>query len=97
MTFRDEIEIVVKRYAKYGYTKADIVKMIKSAPEGITPRGALLGVRMVLGVEHDETEWFCMSDLCEITGEPEDVIKKMLEEKGIEGYRITSPFFGNIK
>lgn len=70
MTVNDAVNNLYTTYAKYGTTKQFLREMIESGiKQGFSVRAAYNGVRMCLGKETEEREYFTLDELQEITGE----------------------------
>lgn len=85
-----ELKAVADRYAKYGLTLTELVKMVESAPEGVSEKAAVLGVRMALANELHERDFFTIEDVMEITGETEEEVRQRMKELDIETVQIRS-------
>ena len=70
MTVNDAVNNLYATYSKYGVTKEFLQEMIENGlKRGFSVRAAYNGVRMCLGKETNEREYFTLDELQEITGE----------------------------
>jgi len=75
-----ELERIYRNYAKYGITMQNLTDIVKSRPDGISEKGATIGIRLALSNEYKEHEYFTVQDVAEITGETVEEVNKRIEE-----------------
>jgi hypothetical protein len=81
MTVNDAVNNLYATYAKYGTTKQFLREMIESGiKQGFSVRVAYNGVRMCLGKETGEREYFTLDELQEITGESREELVARAEQ-----------------
>ena len=85
-----ELQRLAKRYKKYGVSYDSLLKLVSEAPEGITEDMAVIGVRMALGEEYNEPEYFSLSDVCKVTGMTPTEVEAQMQELGITPLQVTS-------
>ena len=70
MTITDAVNNLYATYSKYGVTKEFLQEMIESGlKRGFSVRATYNGVRMCLGKETNEREYFTLDEVQELTGE----------------------------
>lgn len=89
-----ELEKIAKRYAKYGFTLTELIKMVESAPEGVSEKAAVLGIRMALANELHERDFFTVEDVMEITGETKEEVQKRMKDLNVETVTVSSSIPG---
>lgn len=89
-----ELHRLAERYKKYGITLLELTKIMGTAPEGMTERAAIIGIRMSLAREFKETEYFSIDDITEITGETPEQVTERIKAMGIDVMNITSTLPG---
>lgn len=89
-----QLHSLAKRYKKYGITLLELAKILETRPEGMTERAASIGIRMSLARQFNETEYFTIDDITEITGETPEAVIKRIEAMGIDVMHITSTLPG---
>ena len=86
----NELHKTAERYKKHGITLSQLVSIVETAPEGITERAAIIGIRMSLAREYSETEYFTLDDVSEVTGETTEEVHNRINAMGIDTMQITS-------
>ena len=78
MKEHSELELIARRYRKYGVT---LDKLLASAEaQGLPHSGALAWLRLTLGNEFGEEEYFNAEQIAAMTGDtPEQVTARMME------------------
>lgn len=101
MTFKMALDNLTLNYGKYGMSRNDFAKMLKSGVEqyGFSVKAAYLGIKMVSAQQTGETEFFTSADVCEITGETIEQVNKRIEEiqKDPVSYGFTFEEVNDIK
>lgn len=101
MTFKMALDNLTLNYGKYGMSRSDFAKMLKSGIEqyGFSVKAAYLGIKMVAAQQTGEHEFFTSADVCEITGETVEQVNKRIEEiqKDPASYGFTFEEVNNIK
>lgn len=81
MTVNDAVNNLFSTYSKYGTTKELLRNMIENGiKRGFSVRTAYNGVRMCLGKETGEREYFTLDELQEITGESREELVARAEQ-----------------
>ena len=81
MTVNDAVNNLFSTYSKYGTTKELLRNMIENGIKpGFSVRAAYNGVRMCLGKETGEREYFTLDELQEITGESREELVARAEQ-----------------
>lgn len=81
MTVNDAVNNLFSTYSKYGTTKELLRNMIENGiKRGFSVRAAYNGVRMCLGKETGEREYFTLDELQEITGESREELVARAEQ-----------------
>ena len=90
----NELKRLAERYKKHSVTLPELVRIAETAPEGITERAAIIGIKLSLAREYGETEYFTIDDITEITGETAQQAAERIEAMGIDTLHITSTLPG---
>ena len=82
MTFKMALDNLCLNYGKYGMSRSDFAKMLKSGIEqyGLSLRACYLGVKLIAAQETGEHEFFTSADVAEITGESIEEVNRRIEE-----------------
>lgn len=81
MTVNDAVSNLYATYAKYGTTKQFLREMIESGiKQGFSVRAAYNAIRMCLGKETGEREYFTLDEIQEITGESREELIARAEQ-----------------
>ena len=89
---RKKIETIVQRYARHGITMEQLEKLIESRPDEITEEMAVDGIRLALGHEYGEREYFDIHAVAGMLGTSEDEALSMAQDAGCK--IITGVTFG---
>lgn len=85
-----ELKQLAERYKKHGVTLQELVRIAATAPEGITERAAIIGIKLSLAREYGETEYFTVDDVSEVTGETTSEVQERMKAAGIDTLHISS-------
>jgi len=90
MTFKTALDNLCVNYGKYGMSRADFARLLRSGIDsGLSVRAAYLGCKMVSALENGEQEFFSVDDVCEVTGEDRawviEQIERILAEDEAQG------------
>ena len=82
MTFKEALDSLYNKYAKYGCEREFLAELLNSGigEHEFSVRAAYNGVRMSLAQFTGEHEMFSIEDVMEITGESRDEILARIEE-----------------
>lgn len=81
MTITDAVNNLYATYSKYGVTKEFLQEMIESGlKRGFSVRATYNGVRMCLGKETNEREYFTLDEVQELTGETREELIARAEQ-----------------
>lgn len=81
MTITDAVNSLYATYSKYGVSKEFLQETIEDGiNRGFSVRAAYNGVRMCLGKETGEREYFTLDDVQEITGESREELIARAEQ-----------------
>lgn len=101
MTFKMALDNLTLNYGKYGMSRNDFAKMLKSGIEqyGFSVKAAYLGVKLIAAQQTSEHEFFTSADVSEITGESIEEVNRRIEEiqKDPVSYGFTFEEVNNIK
>lgn len=101
MTFKMALDNLTLNYGKYGMSRNDFAKMLKSGIEqyGFSVKAAYLIIKLIASRETGEHECFTSADVCEITGETIEQVNKRIEEiqKDPVSYGFTFEEVNDIK
>lgn len=76
---------LAKKYHRFGITESFVRKLVRSGlKRGISYKAALTGVRMVLGHEFHQPEYFTAEDVAEATGETVEEVDRRIKEHEAE-------------
>ena len=81
MKAHSELELIARRYRKYGVTLDKLLDLLASAEaRGLPHSGALAWLRLTLGSMFGEEEYFNAEQIAAMTGEtPEQATARMME------------------
>ena len=81
MKAHSELELIARRYRKYGVTLDKLLDLLASAEaQGLPYSGALAWLRLTLGNEFGEEEYFSAEQIAAMTGDtPEQATARMVE------------------
>lgn len=81
MKAHSELELIARRYRKYGVTLDKLLDLLASAEaQGLPYSGALAWLRLTLGNEFGEEEYFSAEQISAMTGDtPEQATARMME------------------
>lgn len=82
MTMKQALDNLCLNYGKYGMSRSDFQKMIKSGVEeyGLSVRACYLGIKMIASQETGEEEFFTSADVAEMTGETIEEVNARIDE-----------------
>lgn len=78
------------RYCKHGVRMSNLIEIAEDAPEDISDKGVILGIRLALSHEYRKPEYFTIEDVMEVTGESREVVEQKIKELGVETVTISS-------
>lgn len=82
---KTEEQRIAERYKKFGVTERQIKQLVQSGIDrGISYQAALIGVRMCLGKEFKQREYFTAQDVAEVTGETVEEVNRCIEKNKAE-------------
>lgn len=81
MKAHSELELIARRYRKYGVTLDKLLDLLTRAEaRGLPHSGALAWLRLTLGNEFGEEEYFNAEQIAAMTGDtPEQATARMME------------------
>lgn len=82
MTANEEIKRLAAKYAKYGVTESMLHEIMQKPNYGLTVSQRLIGLRLLLGNEYGEQEYFSVKEVAEIMETDTDEALKMMLESG---------------
>lgn len=82
MTMKQALDNLVLNYGKYGYSRGDFLKMIKSGVDnyGLSVRACYLGIKMIAAERTGEEEYFSSADISAMTGESIEEVNARIED-----------------
>lgn len=80
-----ETRLIAKRYAKYGVSYELVKELVLSGiNSGFSARASLAGVRLGLGTEYGEHEYFSQQEVAESLGVSEADVMQIIQENETE-------------
>ena len=87
---KQQLQKVAARYEKYGISFFCLLQLLRDAPEGMGFRKALNCIRVALGREFNENEFFSIQEAAELTGETEETIIERVKTNNIDYIIVSS-------
>lgn len=89
-----ELNRIGDRYCRHGVRMSNLIEIAEDAPESISDKGVIIGIRLALSHEYHEHEYFTVDDVMEVTGESREEIEKRIKELGVETFTLSSTIPG---
>ena len=90
---KKELQRIAQRYHQYnGITVQELERLVKSSP--LPEYEAALFIRMILGMEFNETEIFSIEEVMKLTKKSKEEVTEQMNELGISPLHFSSTIPG---